>query len=52
MALSALQPGDKPHYAVVYGHSFICDNCEKALKAAGVQHMEVRESLETIQRRN
>lgn len=40
-AIAALPKDSKPYRAVLYGHDFYCDNCENALKAAGVQIMLV-----------
>jgi deoxycytidylate deaminase len=37
-AINALPEGSKPYSAIVLGHSFLCDNCEQALKKVGVQH--------------
>ena len=36
-AIEALPKKCSPYYAICYGHSFICDNCEQHLRAVGVQ---------------
>jgi deoxycytidylate deaminase len=38
-ALAALPKGARPYTAKLYGHSFYCDACEAALRAAGVQKL-------------
>lgn len=35
----------KPHKAIVYGHDFICDSCEEALKDAGVEELIIESKL-------
>lgn len=40
-ALHALQEGAKPYKAIIYGHNFICDNCENELLNHGVEKLEV-----------
>lgn len=40
-ALAALPAGAIPYRALLYGHSFYCDNCEGQLRKAGVQVLDV-----------
>lgn len=40
-ALAANKSGLVADTAVVYGHDFVCEPCEKALKAAGVKYIRV-----------
>jgi deoxycytidylate deaminase len=44
-AIAALPEGSTPFEAIVYGHNFACQNCENALKAAGVQRISISENL-------
>lgn len=46
MALNALPKDAKPYAAVVYGHDFPCPTCEKALRAAGIEHIMAENSPE------
>lgn len=47
MAIKSIPAGSVPYSAKLYGHSFLCDNCESELKKVGVQVIEV---IETIQK--
>lgn len=40
-ALKAMPKGAKPFRAIVYGHDFICKECEKALLEAGVEAFKI-----------
>ena len=40
-AINALPIGTDPEYAVLYGHDFYCDACEKALKKVGVTRLDI-----------
>ena len=42
-AINNLPAGSAPYKSVLYGHSFYCDNCENALKGAGVEVLEKSE---------
>jgi deoxycytidylate deaminase len=44
-AINALNTLDNPHKAILYGHTFLCDNCEAALKAAGIKEIIIIEQL-------
>jgi deoxycytidylate deaminase len=46
-AINNLQIGLIPFKAVVYGHSFFCDNCEKELRKIGVVEFIVKENENT-----
>lgn len=41
MALRSIHPKRPPVAAVVYGHEFACPPCEKALRDAGILHIEI-----------
>ena len=41
MALGSLPLGSLPHEAVLWGHDFFCGECEKALRARGVEVLRV-----------
>lgn len=41
MALGSLPLSAIPFEAVLYGHDFFCDECEKALRARGVEVLRV-----------
>jgi deoxycytidylate deaminase len=43
MAIRALLDRSEPHVAVIYGHDFPCPSCEAKLRAAGVEHIEMRQ---------
>lgn len=43
MAIQALPSGSQPHKVIVYGHTFLCDNCERELKGVGVEKFETKE---------
>jgi len=40
MAINALK-GGVPENAILYGHDFLCDNCEEALKGIGVKVIKI-----------
>jgi deoxycytidylate deaminase len=40
-AVYSLPSESKPYLSILYGHDFYCDACEKTLKEAGVQKLEV-----------
>lgn len=41
MAIAAIPPGRRPTRAIIYGHDFPCPPCEAALRAAGVDRIEI-----------
>lgn len=41
MAIKALPAGSRPYRAVIHGHNFYCDACEKALREIRVQILHV-----------
>lgn len=45
-SLSALKVEDKPYLSILYGHDFYCDSCEKALREAGVEILEIDKFLD------
>lgn len=40
-ALSALPAGSVPTKAVLLGHDFYCDDCERALRERGITELEI-----------
>lgn len=40
-AIAAIPPDTKPTRAVIFGHDFPCPSCEAALRAAGIERIEV-----------
>lgn len=42
-AITNIKPGDtrRPRYAVLFGHTFACEPCRKALKEIGVTSLEI-----------
>lgn len=40
-ALSCLEEDDKPYTALIYGHNFVCPECERKLRAAGVKDIQL-----------
>ncbi len=45
MALNALPKNQTPYRAIIYGHSFVCENCEKALRKAGVKQIKIMSEI-------
>lgn len=41
MALRTVHPNRKPVAAVLYGHDFMCKECEETLRAAGIDNLRV-----------
>lgn len=41
-AIKSLKESDKPHKAIIYGHTFFCDACENALRSVGVKELEIK----------
>ena len=40
-AINSLPSESKPYVSILYGHEFYCDTCEDALKAAGVEKLQI-----------
>lgn len=40
-AVKSLPKGSEPYMAILYGHDFYCDDCEKKLKDSGVQVLRI-----------
>lgn len=44
-AIDNLEVYHEPYKAILYGHDFLCDDCENALKAVGVLELEIISKL-------